>query len=109
MLYAIAVITELKFSSPSRGKIREKKNFEEIIRTYIDNGAGAISVLTERKFFEGDPDYIRQVKKVSNLPVLRKDFILDEYQIYQSRCLGADSILLITALLMKYLWSDFKR
>lgn len=95
----VSIIAELKFASPSRGKIQDKKNFEKIIRAYTDNGARAVSVITERKFFKGEPDYIRQVKKISNLPVLRKDFILDEYQIYQSRCLGADAILLIARLL----------
>ena len=105
----IAVITELKFASPSRGKIREKKNFEKIVQTYTDNGARAISVITERKFFNGEPDYIRQVKKISNLPVLRKDFILDEYQIYQSRCLGADAILLIAALLDEISLARFQK
>jgi len=105
----VAVITELKFASPSRGKIRDKKNFEKIIQTYTDNGARAISVITERKFFKGEPDYIRQVKKISNLPVLRKDFILDEYQIYQSRCLGADAILLIAALLDEISLARFQK
>jgi len=105
----VSIIAELKFASPSRGKIQDKKNFEKIIRTYTDNGARAISVITERKFFKGKPDYIRQVKKISNLPVLRKDFILDEYQIYQSRCLGADAILLITALLDEISLARFQK
>jgi len=105
----VSIIAELKFASPSRGKIRDKKNFEKIIQTYTDNGARAISVITERKFFKGEPDYIRQVKKISNLPVLRKDFILDEYQIYQSRCLGADAILLITALLDEISLARFQK
>lgn len=105
----VAVITELKFASPSRGKIREKKNFEKIVQTYADNGARAISVITEKKFFKGEPGYIRQVKKISNLPVLRKDFILDEYQIYQSRCLGADAIILIAALLDEISLARFQK
>jgi len=96
----VSVIAELKFASPSRGIINNKKeNLKKIIQTYTANGASAISVLTERNFFGGDPDYIRQVKRITDLPILRKDFILDEYQIFQSRCLGADAILLIARLL----------
>lgn len=95
----IKVIGELKFASPSRGIISKKDNLKRIIQTYTDNRIAAISVLTERKFFKGDSDYIRQVKRLTDLPVLRKDFILDEYQIYQSLCLGADALLLIASLL----------
>lgn len=96
----VSVIAELKFASPSRGIISDKeKNLEKIIQIYTTNGASAISVLTERNFFKGDPDYIRQAKRVTDLPILQKDFILDEYQIFQSRCLGADAILLIAHLL----------
>ncbi|TFB09438.1 indole-3-glycerol phosphate synthase TrpC [Candidatus Atribacteria bacterium MT.SAG.1] len=96
----ISVIAELKFASPSKGIISDKKkDLEKIIQIYTVNGASAISVLTEKFFFKGDPDYIRQAKRVTDLPILRKDFILDEYQIFQSRCLGADAILLIARLL----------
>lgn len=96
----ISVIAELKFASPSKGIISDKKKYlEKIIQIYTANGASAISVLTEKNFFKGDPDYIRQAKRVTDLPILRKDFILDEYQIFQSRCLGADAILLIACLL----------
>ena len=96
----ISVVTELKFASPSKGIISDKKkNLEKIIQIYTANGASAISVLTEKKFFNGDPGYIRRAKEVTNLPILRKDFILDEYQIFQSRCLWADAILLIARLL----------
>ncbi|OIP67802.1 MAG: indole-3-glycerol phosphate synthase [Candidatus Infernicultor aquiphilus] len=95
----VSIIAELKFASPSRGVINKKRKLEEIIRAYTTGGVAAISVLTERKFFQGDPDNIRKVKKITNLPVLRKDFIIDEYQIYQSRCFGADVILLLANLL----------
>lgn len=96
----ISVIAELKFASPSKGIISDKKkDLEKIIQIYTANGASAVSVLTEKIFFKGDPDYIRQAKRVTDLPILRKDFILDEYQIFQSRCLGADAILLIARLL----------
>lgn len=106
----IAVIAELKFASPSKGIISDKKkNLEKIIQIYTANGASAISVLTEKNFFEGDPDYIRQAKRVTDLPILRKDFILDEYQIFQSRCLGADAILLIAALLDEISLARFQK
>ncbi len=96
----VSVIAELKFASPSKGIISDKKkNLEKIIQIYTANGASAISVLTEKFFFKGDPDYIRQAKRVTDLPILRKDFILGEYQIFQSRCLGADAILLLASLL----------
>ncbi|MBU4227024.1 indole-3-glycerol-phosphate synthase TrpC, partial [bacterium] len=74
----ISVIAELKFASPSKGIISDKKkNLEKIIQIYTANGASAISVLTEKNFFKGDPDHIRQAKRVTDLPILRKDFILD--------------------------------
>ncbi len=95
----IAVIAELKFASPSRGVINKRENLTKIIQNYETGGAQALSVLTEGKFFQGEPDDIRKVKKISNLPILRKDFIIDEYQVYQSCCLGADAILLIANLL----------
>ena len=95
----IAVIAELKFASPSRGVINKRENLVKIIQTYETGGAKALSVLTEGKFFQGEPDDIHKVKKISSLPILRKDFIIDEYQVYQSRCLGADAILLIANLL----------
>jgi len=95
----IALIAELKFASPSRGVIKQRENLEKIIKSYHHGGATAISVLTDDHFFQGEPDDIRKVKKISGLPILRKDFIIEEYQIYKSRCLGADAILLITSLL----------
>ncbi len=97
----IAVIAELKFASPSRGILNKRENLAKIIESYETGGAQAISVLTERDFFQGETDDIRKVKRISSLPVLRKDFIIEEYQIYQSRCLGADAILLIARLLNK--------
>ncbi|MCJ7691144.1 MAG: indole-3-glycerol phosphate synthase TrpC [Clostridiaceae bacterium] len=105
----ISIIAELKFTSPSRGVINKERKLEEIIRAYTVGGAAAISVLTERNFFQGDPDNIRKVKKITTLPVLRKDFILDKYQIYQSRCLGADAILLIASLLDKSTLMRFQK
>jgi indole-3-glycerol phosphate synthase len=90
----IKLIAELKKASPSKGLIREDFNPREIARIY-DGHAAAISVLTEEDFFQGDIKYIKEVKGVSERPVLRKDFIFDEYQIYESRAAGADAMLLI--------------
>lgn len=94
----IKLIAELKKASPSKGLIREDFNPREIARIY-DRHADAISVLTEEDFFQGDLTYIEEVKGVTERPVLRKDFIFDEYQIYESRAAGADAILLIETVL----------
>ncbi|GAI80218.1 unnamed protein product [marine sediment metagenome] len=104
----ISIIAELKFASPSRGLISKEKSLEKIVKAYANGGAAAISVLTEKKFFQGHPDNIHKVKKITSVPVLRKDFIFDEYQIYQSRCLGADAILLIASLLDQTLLNHFQ-
>ena len=95
----VAVIAELKFASPSRGIINQRENLVKIIQSYDTGGARAISVLTEGNFFRGEAEDIPKIKKISPLPVLRKDFIIEEYQIYQSRFLGADAVLLIASLL----------
>jgi len=94
-----AVIAEVKRSSPSKGLIREDFNPIEIAGIYEDNGASAISILTERKFFEGNAAYVPQISSVVGLPLLRKDFIIDPYQINETRVLGADALLLIARLL----------
>jgi indole-3-glycerol phosphate synthase len=93
------VIAEVKRSSPSKGRIREDFNPVEIAGIYEDNGASAISILTERKFFEGNAAYLPQIRKAVGLPLLRKDFIIDTYQINETRVLGADALLLIARLL----------
>lgn len=105
----ISIIAELKFASPSRGLIGKKKSLEKIVKAYANGGAAAISVLTEKNFFQGHPTNIHKVKKITRVPILRKDFIFDEYQIYQSRCLGADAILLIASLLEQSLLSYFQK
>lgn len=89
------VIAEIKKSSPSQGLLSKHFDHRTIAREYESGGASALSVLTDRKFFEGDPAYIADVRKFTTLPVLRKDFILDEYQVVESRELQADAILLI--------------
>ena len=94
-----AVIAEVKRSSPSKGRIREDFDPVGIAGIYEDNGASAISILTERKFFEGSAAYVPQISRVVGLPLLRKDFIIDPYQINETRVLGADALLLIARLL----------
>jgi len=97
----ITLIAEIKQSSPSGGVIRQNFNLEEIARFYEEAGVQAVSVLTEEDFFNGNLGYLNQVKNVFNGPILRKDFILEEYQVYESRYFGADAILLIADLLTK--------
>jgi indole-3-glycerol phosphate synthase len=95
----ISIIGELKKASPSKGIILEDFNLEEIAKIYEKTGVDAVSVLTETNFFKGDKSYIKRVKEVNSKPVLRKDFIIDKYQIYQSKVIGADAILLIVSIL----------
>ncbi|NWF53482.1 MAG: indole-3-glycerol phosphate synthase TrpC [Syntrophaceae bacterium] len=90
-----ALIAEVKRSSPSRGRIREDFDPAAIARLYAENGAAAISVLTDQRFFEGRDSFLPQVRKSVPIPLLRKDFIIDPYQIYETRLLGGDAILLI--------------
>ena len=97
----INIIAEIKKSSPSTGRIVENYDPERLARIYEENGASAISVLTDKKFFGGDLEDLAKVRKVSSLPILAKEFILDEYQIYEARLLGADAILLIARLLSR--------
>lgn len=98
----VNLIAEIKKRSPSRKKVFFKKiNVSYLARMYARHGAKAISVLTDRKFFGGDILHIGEVRRTVNLPVLRKDFIVDEYQVYESRYFGADAILLIARILTK--------
>ena len=95
----VRIIAEVKKASPSKGVIREDFHPVEIAQVYEANGASAISVLTDERFFRGALPYMTEVKASVGLPVMRKDFIIDEYQIYQSRAAGADALLLIAAIL----------
>jgi indole-3-glycerol phosphate synthase len=96
-----AIIAEVKKASPSKGVIREQFDPVAIALDYEQHGAAAISVLTERRFFQGSPEYLTAIKKHTTIPVLRKDFLFDVYQIYEARALGADALLLIAAILEK--------
>ncbi|MCR4369235.1 MAG: indole-3-glycerol phosphate synthase TrpC [archaeon] len=94
----IAIIAEFKKSSPSRGKINAKASLKEFVSLY-DEYADAISVLTEKKFFSGNPKFLREAKRRTKKPVMKKDFIIDGYQIYEARYFGADAVLLIANML----------
>lgn len=95
----IALIAEIKRASPSRGELSADANPIHIAQTYAANGAAAISVLTDKKYFHGTPNDLKGVRVAVDIPILRKDFIVDEYQIYESRALQADAILLIVRIL----------
>jgi indole-3-glycerol phosphate synthase len=95
----IAIIAEVKKASPSKGVIREDFDHLEIAKIYENYGASSISVLTDEKFFQGSKEYLTEIKNQVNLPLLRKDFIIDPYQIYQAKLIGADCILLIMSIL----------
>ncbi|WP_457569990.1 indole-3-glycerol phosphate synthase TrpC [Desulfurobacterium sp.] len=95
----INIIAEVKKASPSKGIIKEDFNPVEIAKSYERGGAAAISVLTDVEFFKGSPLYLKEIVETVKIPVLRKDFIIDEFQIYAAKALGASSFLLIVAIL----------
>ncbi|TES88570.1 MAG: indole-3-glycerol phosphate synthase TrpC [Dehalococcoidia bacterium] len=95
----VSLIAEVKRASPSRGVLCPDFKPVELARTYADNGAAAISVLTENKYFHGHLEHLAEVREAVEIPLLRKDFIFDPYQVYESRAGGADALLLIVSIL----------
>ena len=94
----LSIIGEFKKASPSHGIMASKVNLEERIRQY-NEAVDAISCLTEEDHFNGSTEYLKQIRKMTTLPIIRKDFIIDEYQVYEAKVIGADAILLIAAIL----------
>jgi len=103
-----AVIAEIKKASPSKGVLREDFRPAEIAASYEQHGATALSVLTDESFFQGSADYLAAARAATALPALRKDFIVDVWQVFESRAMGADAILLIAALLVDHEMRDFE-
>lgn len=104
-----SIIAEVKRKSPSKGELVADFNPVRIASVYAENGAAAISVLTDVEFFGGDKSYLGAIKKMVEIPLLRKDFIIDPYQIFETRLIGADAVLLICAILKEKQLSRFIR
>jgi len=97
----MAVIAEIRKASSSKGTLTEKFNHLEMALQHQARGAHTLSVLTDKKYFLGDKTFIQDIKDLTHLPILRKDFIIDEYQVYESRVLGADAVVLLVGVLSK--------
>ncbi|MCI5891918.1 MAG: indole-3-glycerol phosphate synthase TrpC [Clostridiales bacterium] len=104
----ISIIAEVKKASPSKGLIRPDMNHIQVAQEYLKSDVQAMSVLTETDFFLGQPEFLSDIRKISNIPLLRKDFVIDDYQIYEAYLLGADAVLLIAAILDDKTLSEFK-
>jgi len=103
-----AVIAEVKKASPSKGVLRAEFIPADIAQSYAEHGAACLSVLTDGQFFQGNVDYLKQARASCQLPVLRKDFMVEPYQIYESRAMGADAVLLIASCLDDAQMADFE-
>jgi indole-3-glycerol phosphate synthase len=102
----MAIIAEIKKASPSKGTFTQKFDHLELAMDFQTGGARALSVLTDKKYFQGDKTFVKDIKDLTSLPILRKDFIIDEYQVYESGVLGADAMLLIARALSKQQLGD---
>jgi len=99
---SIAIIAEIKKASPSAGLLKENFNHRQIAETYLSHDVAAISILTDQSFFQGHISYLNDIAQIKNVPLLRKDFIIDEYQIFEAKAQGADAILLISEVLSRH-------
>jgi indole-3-glycerol phosphate synthase len=103
----VQIIAEIKQKSPSKGILSDQFDVAKLAASYFEGGAAALSILTDKKYFGGDPAYIALAKTVAKLPVLYKDFVVDEYQLYHARSVGADAVLLIVRLMTRKSLSDY--
>ena len=105
--FGIGIIAEVKFASPTNPKLGSPADLTKIVKSYQQAEADAISVITEKHFFNGRLEFVTQIKKITSLPILQKDFVIDRYQIFESKSLGADAILLIAKILDQKILNNF--